>query len=239
MAHAVRQHSGRDLIGEHDAVRRAGHLRERQPGAAQAEPVAGRPEAQDSVDQAAWRHADAEAREQAQRPQRVGRDADPPGQVVDDPPFLARRAARLHDRLRDLHERRAEEAHQRDGTSSRSRNVVAGEHVVRVPARLGHVEVERHHQVELAERRLERVAVGDRQHRVARRHEEGADLPLARCRDLLGEQRRRQVADHVGEVAEPGAHLAVGGEPRLLARPRRARSAGGRTPRRPGGPGCR
>ena len=63
------------------------------------------------------------------------------------------------------------------GTSSRSRNVVAGQDVVGVPAGLGDVEVERHHQIELAERRFERVAVGHGQHRVARGHEERADLP--------------------------------------------------------------
>ena len=64
---------------------------------------------------------------------------------------------------------------------------------------------------------LQRVAVGHRQHRVARRHEQRAQLALAGRLDLARQQRRGQVAEHVGEVAEARAHLAVGGEPEPLA----------------------
>ena len=92
-----------------------------------------------------------------------------------------------------------------------------GQHVVGVAVGLVHVEVERHEQVELAQRPLERVAVGHRQHRVAGGHEQRADLALARRLDLQREQRGRQVADHVGEAAEARAHLAVGGQADLLA----------------------
>ena len=191
---------------------------ERQAGAAQAEPVAGRAGAQHARRSgAAARCASPSRASTRSGRQRVGRDADPAREVVDDAPLLARLAARRHDRLGDLHERRAEEAHERD------RHVLALEErgrrkdVVGVPAGVGHVEVERDHQVELARTpRSSASPSGTDSTGLPGGDEERADLALARGRDLLRDQRRRQVADHVGEVAEARAHLAVGGEPRLL-----------------------
>ena len=115
----------------------------------------------------------------------------------------------------------------------------ARQDVVRVAVRLVHVEVERHAQLELADRLVERVAVRHGQDRVARGHEQRADLELARRRDLPRQQRRGQVADHVREAAEARAHLAVAGEARPSPPRRRARSPGGRRRRRRARRGCR
>ena len=153
----------------------------------------------------------------AQRRQAVGGDADRARELFHYLPFLSRFARGLHDSLGHLGKRRGEETHQRH------RNVLALEEgrrrqdVIRVAVRLVHVEVERDHQVELAEGFFERVAVGHGEHGVARRHEQRADLPLARSRDLARQQRRRQVAEHVRDVSEARVDLSVGVETRLLS----------------------
>ena len=103
---------------------------------------------------------------------------------------------------------------------------------------LVHVEVDRDHEVEALERRAEAPAVRRREHRVAGEAEERADLALARRLDLLGERRRGQLAEGLGQAAHAGVPAPVAVADRCAAGARRRSPASGtwRRPPRRGGP---
>ena len=91
------------------------------------------------------------------------------------------------------------------------RELVEGEVVVGLGQRLGRgeddvgvagglvdVDVERDHEVERLDGRLERAGVRRRDQRVAGDRDQRPDLALARGRDLLGEPDDRQLAEDLG-----------------------------------------
>jgi ATP-dependent helicase/nuclease subunit A len=80
---------------------------------------------------------------------------------------------------------------------------------VGVPGRLVEVRVDRHHDVELAERALEPARARRRQDRVAGHGEEGADLAPARRLDLLGQRGHRQLAAELRVAAHARAPARV------------------------------
>ena len=77
-----------------------------------------------------------------------------------------------------------------------------------MPIGLVDIEVQRHHQIQRAQRRVEGRAVGHRQHRIAGEHEQRPQLSWPGRGDLIGDQRRREGAENVWEIADPGT-LAV------------------------------
>ena len=87
-----------------------------------------------------------------------------------------------------------------------------------MPVGLVDVEVQRDHQVQLLQRRREAGPVDAAQHRVAGQHEERPQLPLAGRGDLVGHDRRRPGAHHVGEPADPAALRVVAEPAGLLGR---------------------
>ena len=75
------------------------------------------------------------------------------------------------------------------------------------------IEVEGHHQLQVAERLGEFVAVGHRQNRIAGAHEQGLELSFARGEHLLGHHRGRSGAQNLRQIADPAAP-SVPREPR-------------------------
>ncbi len=214
--HAAGQHARADRRRRHDAVRVSAQPLETEATRAEPEPVARASGSQQYVDESLRRDPVADLRQPAQHRQRVGRDPDLARDQVDDLPLLARFAARLDHRLGVLNERRRVEAEERDRQVVALQPRRAGQDVVGVAVGLVDVEVERDEQVEVAERRLERLAVRAAQHRVAGAGEEGTDLLRALGRHLFCEQRRGQRAEHVREASDARARLAVRREPCAL-----------------------
>ena len=216
VAHPPRQHAGRDEGRDDDAMRMLPQPFQAQPAAAQPEAVTVAAHAQQQVDDLVRLQPDAKLRQAAQRRMRVRLHADFLRDRVDDPPLLTGLAARRDDRLGVLNERRRVEAHERQRDVVSLKPGRARQDVVGVTVGLVDVDVERHIQVERVDRGFQCLPVRAAQDRVAGAGEERPDLAVAGRCHLLGEQRRGQCAEHVGEVADPRARLAVGGEAGLL-----------------------
>ncbi len=96
------------------------------------------------------------------------------------------------------------------------------------------VDVERDHEVELAQRARQPLAAGHREHGVAGERDERADLALARGLHLLGHGGRGEHAAELGQPADAAAVAARGRDgPTRRARP--ARSMAGRVNMAPPG----
>ena len=80
---------------------------------------------------------------------------------------------------------------------------------MRVPRGLVQVEIDRHHEVEPAERPLEPRAVRSREHRVAGEADEAAHLTRAGRLHLLGHRHRGQRAEKFRQPAHPRAPASV------------------------------
>src|SRR6185312_3956012 len=170
------QNAGGVVLAELDPVRMTAELAEAQPAAAQTEQVAPRPEAQSEVDEALRGEPDPDPPERAQQPHTRWGGANPPRDLVDDLPLLAGLAARRHDRVGPLDERREREGEERGWEVVTLEERRARKDVVGVAARLGDVEVDGDHKIEFLHRVLKLGPVRHRQHRIAGGDEQGADL---------------------------------------------------------------
>ena len=74
-----------------------------------------------------------------------------------------------------------------------------------MPCGLVAVDVDRHHELERLERRVETTGVRGGHDRIARDRHERADLALARRLDLLGEHDDGELTEVLGETAHPAA----------------------------------
>ncbi len=84
----------------------------------------------------------------------------------------------------------------------------SGQDHVREARGLVEVVVDADHALELGQRRLEARRVGHADDRIAGDGEEHLDLPLTRRRDLLGEERGRHLAQHLGHTGHARRPLA-------------------------------
>ena len=191
------QHAVAQVRREHLAVRMVGRQTgERQPAAAQPEQVAALAQSDHGVDKQPRRQPNTEQRQWPFAPQPTWPSAGVrrhirAGQVVDDLPLGAGLTDRRDDGFGGLAERRGLQR------LERQRKVVAlvhrrgGQHVVAVREGLVDVQIDADHQLQSAQSRLQFVAVGHRQHRVARADEQRPDLTAPGCGDLLGHHARR------------------------------------------------
>ena len=118
-------------------------------------------------------------------------------------------SGRTCDRIGHLDERRGEQAEEREREVLPLVHGGRRQHEVAEAGGVGDVEVDRDAQLEVGHSRLQLGPVGNGQNRVSGRDEERPDLPLARRRHLLRHDRRRQAAQHLGQVADPRAHPVV------------------------------
>ena len=131
------------------------------------------------------------------------------GEPQDDLPLLrlARRRP-VEDRRRVVGDAADRELVEREVVVRLRQRLGGGEDDVGVAGGLVDVDVERDHEVERLDRRLERAGVGRRDQRVAGDRDQRPDLALARGRDLLGEPDDRQLAEDLGPAADPARPAA-------------------------------
>ena len=205
------------MFGQHQAVGIGPQLLQVQPAAPQSEPIPVRAGAQQDSHQPLRCHLHQslpieKGQNRIQPLERTGgeqRQFHALGDVGVDLPLLTGLAVRGQHRLRGLdeHRRTARREHDRQVVALEHRR--AGQDVVGVPVGFVDVEVQGDKQIQLAQRRLQRPAVGHREHRVAGQDEKRPKLTLTGCGDLLGHHRGGERAVDVGQIADARMGLGV------------------------------